>query len=450
MNKRYVTDMTQGNELALLIKFTIPMLFGNLFQQFYNMADTVIVGHYGGKYGMPAIGAVGSVNFLFFSLCMGMGAGVGIMIAQHFGAGKDEYVKKIVGNSIYITLVAGILMSVVSVTFARPILTLMKTPEACMPDALTYMRIVGGATFLVAGYNMISSILRAMGDSKTPLIFLITACLINIVLDLIAVKGLGMGVLGAGLATIISQTIAMIGSIVVGVKNNPYLQIEKRHREVDMDIVRNATRLGIPLALQNALIAFSCVALQSVVNSFKEDVMTAYTATGRIEQLVQQPFGSLGTAVSTFAGQNTGAKKLDRVKSGCIKSVILVAVFSLLMVVVMFTQGENIIRFFTPNEVAVGIGAQGLKITSMFYFFLGLIYVFRGTLNGVGDAGFALINGILEVVGRLGFAAILVSISGIGMWGCWYTNGLTWAITGIGCVLRYMKGRWRKKLFANL
>lgn len=450
MNKRYVTDMTQGNELALLIKFTIPMLFGNLFQQFYNMADTVIVGHYGGKYGMPAIGAVGSVNFLFFSLCMGMGAGVGIMIAQHFGAGKDDYVKKIVGNSIYITLVAGLLMSIVSVTFARPILTLMKTPEACMPDALTYMRIVGGATFLVAGYNMISSILRAMGDSKTPLIFLITACLINIVLDLIAVKGLGMGVLGAGLATIISQTIAMIGSIVVGVKNNPYLQIEKRHREVDMDIVRNATRLGIPLALQNALIAFSCVALQSVVNSFKEDVMTAYTATGRIEQLVQQPFGSLGTAVSTFAGQNTGAKKLDRVKSGCIKSVILVAAFSLLMVVVMFTQGENIIRFFTPNEVAVGIGAQGLKITSMFYFFLGLIYVFRGTLNGVGDAGFALINGILEVVGRLGFAAILVSISGIGMWGCWYTNGLTWAITGIGCVLRYMKGRWRKKLFANL
>ena len=450
MNKRYVTDMTQGNELALLIKFTIPMLFGNLFQQFYNMADTVIVGHYGGKYGMPAIGAVGSVNFLFFSLCMGMGAGVGIMIAQHFGAGKDEYVKKIVGNSIYITLVAGILMSVVSVTFARPILTLMKTPEACMPDALTYMRIVGGATFLVAGYNMISSILRAMGDSKTPLIFLITACLINIVLDLIAVKGLGMGVLGAGLATIISQTIAMIGSIVVGVKNNPYLQIEKRHREVDMDIVRNATRLGIPLALQNALIAFSCVALQSVVNSFKEDVMTAYTATGRIEQLVQQPFGSLGTAVSTFAGQNTGAKKLDRVKSGCIKSVILIAIFSLLMVVVMFTQGENIIRFFTPNEVAVGIGAQGLKITSMFYFFLGLIYVFRGTLNGVGDAGFALINGILEVVGRLGFAAILVSISGIGMWGCWYTNGLTWAITGIGCVLRYMKGRWRKKLFYSV
>ncbi|RKM55145.1 MATE family efflux transporter [Butyrivibrio sp. X503] len=447
MNKRYVTDMTEGNELLLLIKFTIPMLLGNLFQQFYNMADTVIVGHYGGKYGMPAIGAVGSVNFLFFSLCMGMGAGVGIMISQHFGAGKDDYVKKIVGNSIYITLVAGLLMSIISVTLAKPILNIMKIPDECMADALTYMRVVCGATILVAGYNMISSILRALGDSRTPLIFLVVACLINIVLDIITVKWLGMGVLGAALATVISQTIAMIGSIVVGIRINPYLQIEKRHREVDMNIIDNAIRLGVPLALQNALIAFSCVALQTVVNSFKSDVMTAYTATGRIEQLVQQPFGSLGTAISTFTGQNTGARKLDRVKSGCIKSVMLIAAFSVLMVVVMFSQGENIIRFFTPNENAVKIGAQGLKITSMFYFFLGLIYVFRGTLNGVGDAAFALINGILEVVGRLGFAALLVSISGIGMWGCWYTNGLTWAITGIGCVLRYMKGGWRKRIF---
>ena len=166
-----------------------------------------------------------------------------------------------------------------------------------------------------------------------------------------------------------------------------------------------------------------------------------------IEQLVQQPFGSLGVAVSTFAGQNAGAKKLDRVKSGCIKSVMIIAAFSLIMVAVMFAFGENIIRFFTPNPEAIRIGAQGLRITSVFYFTLGLIHVFRGMLNGVGDAAFALINGIIEVAGRIGFAAILMAIPGVGLWGCWYTNGLTWAITGIGCVIRYMKGRWRKKVF---
>ena len=448
MNKRYVTDMTSGNEIMLLIKFTIPMLLGNLFQQFYNLADTVIVGQFGGEYGLASIGAVGSVNFLFFSLCMGMGAGVGIMISQNFGAGKDEYVKKIVGNSIYITLVAGILMSVVSVVFARPILTLMNTPEECMADALLYMRIVCGATFLVAAYNMISSILRALGDSKTPLIFLVVACFVNIILDLVTVVGLHMGVAGAAIATVFSQTIAMIGSIAVGVKKNPYLQLNPVHKELNTDIIDKAIRLGIPLALQNALIAFSCVALQRVVNSFGSNVMAAYTATGRIEQLVQQPFGSLGTAVSTFAGQNAGAKKLDRVKSGCIKSVFIAAAFSLLMIVVMFAFGEGIIRFFTPNAEAIRIGAQGLRITSLFYFTLGLIYIFRGMLNGVGDAAFALINGLIEVVGRIGFAAILMAIPGVGLWGCWYTNGLTWAITGLGCVIRYMKGKWRTKVFA--
>ena len=440
--------MTSGNEIMLLIKFTIPMLLGNLFQQFYNLADTVIVGQFGGEYGLASIGAVGSVNFLFFSLCMGMGAGVGIMISQNFGAGKDEYVKKIVGNSIFITLVAGILMSVVSVVFARPILTLMNTPEECMADALLYMRIVCGATFLVAAYNMISSILRALGDSKTPLIFLVVACFVNIILDLVTVVGLHMGVAGAAIATVFSQTIAMIGSIAVGVKKNPYLQLNPVHKELNTDIIDKAIRLGIPLALQNALIAFSCVALQRVVNSFGSNVMAAYTATGRIEQLVQQPFGSLGTAVSTFAGQNAGAKKLDRVKSGCIKSVFIAAAFSLLMIVVMFAFGEGIIRFFTPNAEAIRIGAQGLRITSLFYFTLGLIYIFRGMLNGVGDAAFALINGLIEVVGRIGFAAILMAIPGVGLWGCWYTNGLTWAITGLGCVIRYMKGKWRTKVFA--
>ena len=448
MNKKYVTDMTSGNEIVLLINFTIPMLLGNLFQQFYNLADTVIVGQFGGEYGLASIGAVGSVNFLFFSLCLGMGAGVGIMISQNFGAGKDEYVKKIVGNSIYITLVAGILMSLVSVVFARPILTIMDTPEECMADALLYMRIVCGATFLVAAYNMISSILRALGDSKTPLIFLVVACFINIALDLVTVVGLNMGVAGAAIATVFSQTIAMIGSIVMGVKRNPYLQLQASHKRLDTDIIDKAIRLGIPLAFQNALIAFSCVALQKVVNGFGSEVMAAYTATGRIEQLVQQPFGSLGTAVSTFAGQNAGAKKLDRVKSGCRKSIILVAVFSALMITIMFAFGENIIRCFTPNEQAIIIGAKGLRITSLFYFFLGLIYIFRGMLNGVGDAAFALINGIIEVVGRIGFATMLMAISGVGMWGCWYTNGLTWAITGICCALRFIQGKWRKKIFA--
>ncbi len=446
MNNKYVTDMTKGNELALLIKFTIPMLLGNLFQQFYNLADSLIVGRYGGKYGLAAIGTVGSLNFLFFSLCLGMASGVGIMISQHFGAGKEELVKKTVGNAVVITIVVGLAMSLISVIFARGILVLLHVPDECMSEALIYMRVVCGGTFLVAGYNMISSILRALGDSRTPLIFLGVACGINIVLDLITVKGLGWGAGGAAVATIISQTVAMIGSIIMGVKTNAYLKLESRHKKIDPNIIIKATRLGIPLALQNALIAFSCVSLQRVVNGFGTDVLTAYTVCGKIEQLVQQPYGSLGTAVSTFAGQNIGAGKLDRVKSGCLKSVILVAAFSATMFAVMVIFGESVISIFTDQTRAIAIGAKGLRITGMFYFFLGLIYVFRGMLNGVGDAAFALINGVTEVVGRIGFATILVAIPAVGMWGCWYTNALTWAITGVACVLRYTFGNWRKML----
>ena len=204
-------------------------------------------------------------------------------------------------------------------------------------------------------------------------------------------------------------------------------------------------RIGIPMASQNALIAFSCVALQSVVNRFGPVVMAAYTATGRVEQLVQQPFGSLGTAVSTFAGQNVGAGRYDRVSRGCKVSVYLVFGFSAVMVVVMFLFGNPIVSLFVNDPEVVEIGASGLRITSCMYVGLGLIYVMRGMLNGVGDAMFAMLNGATEVVGRIGFAWILMMIPAVGMWGAWYTNGLTWMLTGLFCVLRFLQGKWKTK-----
>lgn len=445
MKKSYVCDMTKGNEVSLLLRFALPMLVGNIFQQFYNMVDSIIVGRYVGSNALGAVGAVGSVNFLFFSLCMGLGSGIGILISQYFGAGKDDSVKKCVANSIYITLSAGLLMSLLGAGLAKPVLRLMNTPEAAFSDAVVYMQIVCGATVVVAGYNTISSILRALGDSKTPLIFLVISCLINIVLDLWFVIGFHMGVAGAGWATVVAQLISMVGSIWFGVKKNPYLKLEREHYKYDMEIVKKSFQIGIPIAGQNALIAFSCVALQSVVNRYGETVMAAYTATSRVEQLVQQPFGSLGTALSTFAGQNAGAGKPERVTKGCKKSVVIVLVFSLLMVGVMFLFGEAIVRIFVTEGEVIRIGAMGLRITSVMYFFLGIIYVMRGILNGVGDATFAMMNGVTEVVGRIGFAYILMMIPAIGMWGVWYTNGFTWVLTGLMNTLRFCRGRWKTK-----
>lgn len=445
MEKKYVCDMTNGNVAGLLLRFAFPMLIGNIFQQFYNMADSVIVGKFVGSNALGAVGSVGSLNFMFFSLCMGLGSGIGVLISQYFGAGQDEYVRKIIANAVYITIAAGMLMSLCGTILAKPILCIMNTPQENFVDALIYMRIVCGATVVVAGYNMISSVLRALGDSKTPLIFLVAASGINIILDLIFVIVFHMGVAGAAFATVIAQVLAMLGSIWFGMRKNPYLQLKKRHFQFDREIFQNSLRLGLPIAAQNALIAFSCVALQSVVNRYGAIVMAAYTATSRVEQLVQQPFGSLGTAVSTFAGQNAGAGRYDRVSAGCKVSVRIVLIFSLIMVIVMFLLGDKIVGLFVNEPEVIGIGAKGLQITSLMYIGLGLIYVMRGMLNGVGDATFAMINGVTEVIGRVGFAWLLMMIPSVGLWGVWYTNGLTWALTGAANVIRVLQGKWKTK-----
>ncbi len=445
MENKYVCDMTKGNITGLLLKFALPMLVGNIFQQFYNMADAAIVGKFVGSRALGAVGSVGSLNFLFFSLCMGLGVGMGILVSQYFGAGEEDYVKKIIANAVYITATVGILMSLCGVFLAKPILEVMNTPQESFADALVYMRIVCGATVVVAGYNTVSSILRALGDSKTPLVFLVVACFVNIVLDLVFVRVFKMGVAGAALATAASQAIAMIGSLWFGMRRTSYLRLERRHFKFDRNILHDSVQIGLPIAGQNALIAFSCVALQSVVNSYGAVVMAAYTATSRVEQLVQQPFASLGTAVSTFAGQNVGAERYDRVKDGCKKSVLIVAVFSIIMTAVMFLLGNQIVGLFVDDPKVIAIGSKGLRITSLMYFGLGLIYVMRGMLNGVGDATFAMINGFTEVIGRVGFASLLMMVSTVGVWGIWYTNGLTWALTGIANVLRVLQGKWKTK-----
>ena len=215
--------------------------------------------------------------------------------------------------------------------------------------------------------------------------------------------------------------------------------------DYDAEITKKTFQIGIPVAAQNALIAFSCVALQSVVNRYGATVMAAYTATNRVENLIQQPYNSLALAVSTFAGQNVGAGQYDRVRTGVKKSVWLVAIISLLMIVVMWLFGEPIVSIFIDEPEVIRIGAKGLRITSTMYFGLGLIYVLRGMLNGVGDAFFAMINGITEVIGRIGFAFMFMMIPGIGMWGVWYTNGLTWTLTGLVNAVRVLQGKWVTK-----
>ncbi len=443
MAAEYVKDMTEGKELSLLMRFSAPMLVGNIFQQFYNMVDSIIVGNYVGANALAAVGATGSLNFLFFSLCNGMAMGIGILISQYFGAKDEVYLRKSIFNTIYLIAITGILMSLLGIILARPILILLHTPQEILADAVVYMQIVCGGILTVAAYNAVSAILRALGDSKTPLIFLVAASFINILLDLLLVIRFDMGVMGVAIATVIAQAFAAVGSLLFALTKNPYFKISREEMHYDSKIICNCVRLGVPVAAQSALIAVSCVALQGAVNKFGASVVAAFTATSRIEQLVQQPFNSLGAAVSTFSGQNIGARKIERVKKGYYESIIMITVFSVLMLAAAYIFGNDIMRLFVKDDTVIDIGAKALKITSLMYFPLGMIYVTRGLLNGAGDALYAMINGFIEVAGRVGFANSLVLVSAIGVWGIWWATGLTWVITGAASVLRYKQGKWK-------
>ncbi|WP_029231532.1 MATE family efflux transporter [Butyrivibrio sp. VCB2006] len=446
-NESQVLNMTEGSPVSLLIKFSIPMLIGNLFQQLYNLVDSVIVGQFVGADALAAIGATGSVTFLFFALCNGIGSGGGIITSQFFGKGNPSEVKSCIVNTGYIMLVFPIIVGFMAFVLTTPILAILSTPDEIMGDAVAYMRIMCVGIVFVSLYNYASSMLRALGDSRTPLYFLIFSCLLNTALDMLFVYIMHWGVVGAGVATAIAQFLSGISCLVYAIRKNEYFKMTRSDLRFDSSITIKILRLGVPLSLQFSLIAISCMALQKVVNSYGKVAVAAFTATSRIEQVIHQPYQTLGAALSTYTGQNYGASKKDRIVEGYRKSLVLMAIFSVLMLPIMQFFGEAITRIFVTDEAVIEMGAMALRITSYFYIMLGLIYVVRGVLNGLGDSFFALLNGIVEVIGRFIVPVGLTSIPVIGLWGIWWSVGIVWSISGLTAWMRYRS--FKKKTLAN-
>lgn len=445
----YVKNMTEGSEFGQILKFSVPLLVGNIFQQLYNVVDSAIVGKYLGSDKLAAVGSTGSITYLFFALCIGLATGAGILIAQRFGAGDHDSVKRLISNSAYVLVIFGIVVSVVSTLLAEPLLRLLNTPEHLLPDAVAYMQISCSGTIAVAMYNWINAVMRSLGDAKTPLYFLIVASVLNAGLDLLFVVVFQMDVQGAALATIIAQGISAVASMIFAFRKNPCFKLSREQFAFRRDIFGKCFVTGTPIALQNAFVSVSMISLQSTANGFGENVMAAYTASMRVEQLVQQPFASLNVAVSTFVGQNIGAGKHDRAVKGYKKSVLAGLIFALFMLALFMLFSYHIVGIFVDNPAVLEIGEKALKLTALFYFPLGLIHITRGMLNGVGDVGFALLNGIAEVVGRIGFAFILVNFTPLGHWSVWATTCLTWVLTAVMSLARYRWGSWRKKLSLN-
>ncbi len=428
--KNYTTDMTVGNPVKHILLFALPALIGNIFQQVYNLADSMIVGRFVGADALAAVGATSSVTFLFFALCNGIGSGGGIIVSQYYGAHDNDKVKKSIVNTGIIMLIVPIFFGTIGFISAEGFLRILSTPESILYDAASYIRYMCIGLIFVSLYNYITSMLRALGDSKSPLYFLILSAVINVLLDILLVYFFSMGIRGAAIATIISQFIAAATCGVYAYKKNPFFRLTKKDIVFVPQLVKKVVRLGVPMSLQFALIAISAMAVQRIVNNYGTVVVAAFTATNRIEQLIHQPYTTLSASIATFCGQNYGANKLDRVNAGYKKGLVIMISITAVMMFAMQLFGGAITSLFVSDPEIIALGANGLKITSMFYLALGMIYVVRGVLNGVGDAFFALFNGIVEVIGRFTIPLLLTQYMGMGATGIWVSTGIVWVLSG--------------------
>lgn len=446
---KFVKDMTEGEPLCLLFEFAIPLLIGNIFHQLYSLTDSIVVGRYLGKLPLGAIGATSSISALIHSLTSGLSLGIGILVSQYFGAKDDQKVKNIIGNSYYIMFLSSLLMGGIGFIFAGPILDLLKTPKDTFPYAVTYLRTISIGFIPSSIFGTISSILRALGDSKTPLIFSIISCIINIVLDLLIVIKFDMGIMGVGISTSFSHFISAFLCFIYANLSNTYFRLKIGDFIYSNDIFYKVIKLGIPMALQNSFIALSLIAIQRVINPFGSDYVTSFTIIGRINNFMHRPYLSLGAAIATYTGQNIGAGKEERVKLGYIKAITCSSSFAFIIFIVFQLFTKNIIEIFTNDPSVIKIASQGLRFTCTFYVFLGFIHVTRNLLNGAGDTKFSMLNGIVECIARVCFAKPLTMIPFLGFKGIWMTTGITWTLNGMFCVLRYNQGKWKTISLVN-
>ena len=441
-----VNPITQGVIWKQLLRYFAPLLAASFLQLLYNTADTVIAGRFVGKIALTAVGgSAGQIYAMVTEFMIGLSGGAGVILSQAYGARSKKLLDDGLHNAVALALVLGALFMVTGLIVSGPALRLAGAPEETMAQSVLYLRIVFAGIISNALYNMGAGVLRAVGDSRRPLRFLMISSGLNIALDLLFVVCFKMGVGGAAFATVLSQGVSAVSCIIFCFKKNKDIRPRKDELRPQPAVMKKVIRIGLPIAAQNGLVSISMVALQRVTNGFGKTVMASYTVSMRIEQFIQQPFSSLSAAISTFAGQNIGASQEKRAQNGLKVSVRIGIVFAFAVLAVYLVCADLIVGCFVSKKAVISIGTKALIMTGCFYAPLSLIHTVRGFLNGAGDVSFALINGLTEVVCRVGLSLILTNISGISYWGIWITTSATWVATAAVCVIRYRKGKWKLK-----
>lgn len=451
MAKDSTKDMTVGSSMKLILGFSLPLLFGFLFQQFYSVVDTVIVGQFLGMNALAGVGATGSINFMIVGFCMGVCSGFAIPVAHKFGAKDYSGMRQVIANCVWLSLIFSLVMTVIVVFLCRNILIWMKTPEDIFADAYAYIVIIFAGIPAIYLYNMLSGIIRSMGDSKTPLVFLTLSSFLNIGLDLLCILAFQMGVAGAAVATVASQLISGVLCLVYMIKKFEILHIKKEEWKLNSAHVRSLCGMGVPMGLQYSITAIGSVILQTSVNTLGSLAVASVTAGGKVSMFFCCPFDAMGSTMATYGGQNVGAKKLERLGTGLKNCIWLGIGYSLIAFVVLYFFGGSLASLFVDSaeQEMLDNARLFLIINSAFYIPLALVNIIRFMIQGVGFGTFAILAGVFEMIART--IGGLVLVPAFGFTGACFASPLAWLFADAFLIPAYIHVRRKlEKMMGSL
>ena len=441
-------DLTVGKESKTILLFALPMLLGNLFQQSYNLIDSAIVGNYIGTEALAAVGASFPVLFVLISLVIGVSIGATIVISQYYGANDVKNVKRAI-DTIFITIFfASIFITIISFVFSKEIFDLLKLPPEVVPQAILYFKIFASGLILLFGLNTINAILRGLGDSKTPLYFMIISTFLNIVLDLFFVIVLKMGIEGVAYATVLAQGIAFIIAVIYLNKYHSIIRISFKNLTFDKDIFFKSVKIGIPTGLQQAFVALGMMALIRIVNDFGTITLAAYTVAGRINSLAAMPAMDFSVALTAFVGQNIGANKIHRVNKAYKATMLMTSIISIVVTAAVLLLGKQIMGLFTSDTEVISIGVSYFYIVGGFYIIFSSMFVTQGVLRGAGDTLIPMFFTLISLwLLRIPFSYYLSREDvGLGSDGIWWGIPIAWVVGFVLSYIYYLTGKWKKKV----
>ncbi|QBE98662.1 Multidrug resistance protein NorM [Blautia producta] len=443
-------DMTAGSPAKAIVGFTIPVLIGNIFQQFYSMVDTIIVGKFVGTKALAAVGSVGTINFLIIGFMLGLTAGFTVLTAQRYGAGDMKNMRRTVGSAAVLSLMVTVVMTLVSMLGMHGLLEFMHTPEDIFADAYQYIMIICGGIFATVLYNLLASVLRALGNSQVPLYFLILSALLNVLLDLLFIIVFQWGAAGAAYATVISQGVSGVLCLVYIAKKMPELRLQKDDFRLSAHIVKMQVGIGIPMALQYSITAIGTMMVQSALNMLGSMAVAAFTAASKVEQIATQAYVALGTTMATYCAQNIGAGKIDRIRKGFRATTWIGVIYSLVFGLLTAFFGKYLTYLFVSSDVQTLMGQVDiyLKCASLFFIALNIVNVYRNGIQGMGYGVLPMMAGVAELLGR-GIVALAAGMNKSYLLAC-LASPVAWVFAGVLLLFMYrIVMKQQEKIFVN-